>query len=146
MLAARLTDRAGASTYFRGGLVVYSNEAKVELAGVDPELIERFGAVSTQVAVSLAEGAARRLGASIGVGITGIAGPGGGTAEKPVGLVCISVCDREGRSITHSTRMPGGRSDVRDRSVTVAMHMLRRLLLGESDQVATALASSDKRR
>ncbi|MGO9819348.1 MAG: competence/damage-inducible protein A [Solirubrobacteraceae bacterium] len=146
MLAARLTDRAGASTYFRGGLVVYSNEAKVELAGVDPELIERFGAVSTQVAVSLAEGAARRLGASIGVGITGIAGPGGGTAEKPVGLVCISVCDREGRSITHSTRMPGGRSDVRDRSVTVAMHMLRRLLLGESDQAATALASSDKRR
>ena len=146
MLAARLTDRAGASTYFRGGLVVYSNEAKVELAGVDPGLIERFGAVSTQVAVSLAEGAARRLGASIGVGITGIAGPGGGTAEKPVGLVCISVCDREGRSITHSTRMPGGRSDVRDRSVTVAMHMLRRLLLGESDQAATALASSDKRR
>ncbi|MGO9884164.1 MAG: competence/damage-inducible protein A [Solirubrobacteraceae bacterium] len=145
MLAARLTDRAGASTYFRGGLVVYSNEAKVELAGVDPELIERFGAVSTQVAVSLAEGAARRLGASIGVGITGIAGPGGGTAEKPVGLVCISVCDREGRSITHSTRMPGGRSDVRDRSVTVAMHMLRRLLLGESDQAATALASSDER-
>ncbi len=145
MLAARLTDRAGASTYFRGGLVVYSNEAKVELAGVDPELIERFGAVSTQVAVSLAEGAARRLGASIGVGITGIAGPGGGTAEKPVGLVCISVCDREGRSITRSTRMPGGRSDVRDRSVTVAMHMLRRLLLGESDQAATALASSDER-
>jgi nicotinamide-nucleotide amidase len=145
MLAARLTDRAGASAYFLGGLVVYSNEAKVELAGVDPVLIERFGAVSTQVAVGLAEGAARRLGASIGVGITGIAGPGGGSAEKPVGLVCISVCDSDGRSITRSTQMPGGRRDVRDRSVTVAMHMLRRLLLGESDHTATDLASSAER-
>jgi nicotinamide-nucleotide amidase len=145
MLAARLTDRAGSSAYFLGGLVVYSNDAKVELAGVDPELIERFGAVSTEVAVALAEGAARRLGASIGVGITGIAGPGGGTAEKPVGLVCISVRDSDGRSITRSTQMPGGRSDVRDRSVTVAMHMLRRLLLGESDHAATDLASSAER-
>jgi nicotinamide-nucleotide amidase len=145
MLAARLTDRAGSSAYFLGGLVVYSNEAKVELAGVDPELIERFGAVSTEVAVALAEGAARRLGASIGVGITGIAGPGGGTAEKPVGLVCISVRDSDGRSITRSTQMPGGRSDIRDRSVTVAMHMLRRLLSGESDHAATDLASSAER-
>ena len=145
MLAARLTDRAGSSAYFLGGLVVYSNEAKVELAGVDPELIERFGAVSTEVAVALAQGAARRLGASIGVGITGIAGPGGGSAEKPVGLVCISVRDRDGRSITRSTQMPGGRSDIRDRSVTVAMHMLRRLLLGESDHAANDLASSAER-
>ena len=145
MLAARLTDRAGSSAYFLGGLVVYSNEAKVELAGVDPELIERFGAVSTEVAVALAQGAARRLGASIGVGITGIAGPGGGTAEKPVGLVCISVRDSDGRSITRSTQMPGGRSDIRDRSVTVAMHMLRRLLLGESDHAANDLASSAER-
>ena len=145
MLAARLTDRAGSSAYFLGGLVVYSNEAKVELAGVDPELIERFGAVSTEVAEALAQGAARRLGASIGVGITGIAGPGGGTAEKPVGLVCISVRDSDGRSITRSTQMPGGRSDIRDRSVTVAMHMLRRLLLGESDHAANDLASSAER-
>ena len=145
MLAARLTDRAGSSAYFLGGLVVYSNEAKVELAGVDPELIERFGAVSTEVAVALAEGAARRLGASIGVGITGIAGPGGGTPEKPVGLVCISVRHSDGRSITRSTQMPGGRSDIRDRSVTVAMHMLRRLLSGESDHAATDLASSAER-
>jgi nicotinamide-nucleotide amidase len=145
MLAARLTDRAGSSAYFLGGLVVYSNEAKVELAGFDPDLIERFGAVSTEVAVALAEGAARRLGASIGVGITGIAGPGGGTAEKPVGLVCISVRDSDGRSITRSTQMPGGRSDIRDRSVTVAMHMLRRLLLGESDHAANDLASSAER-
>jgi nicotinamide-nucleotide amidase len=134
LLAARLTDRAGSSAYFLGGAVVYSNGAKVDLAGVDSGLIERFGAVSTEVAEALAEGAAARFEAEIGVGITGIAGPGGGTEEKPVGLVCISVCDRDGRRITRSTRMPGGRSDVRDRSVTVSMHLLRRLLLGEGDR------------
>jgi nicotinamide-nucleotide amidase len=132
LLAARLTDRAGSSAYFLGGGVVYSNEAKVDIAGVDPALIERHGAVSAEVAVALARGIAARFGAEIGVGITGIAGPGGGTAEKPVGLVCISACDRDGQ-ITRSTQMPGGRGDVRDRSVTVSMHMLRRLLLGEHD-------------
>jgi competence/damage-inducible protein CinA-like protein len=133
LLAARLTDRAGSSAYFLGGGVVYSNEAKVDIAGIAPALIERFGAVSTEVAEGLATGIAARLDAEIGVGITGIAGPGGGTAEKPVGLVCISVCNRDGRRITRSTTMPGGRRDIRDRSVTVSMHLLRRLLLGEHD-------------
>ncbi len=133
LLAARLTDQAGSSAYFLGGGVVYSDEAKVDIAGVDPALIERFGAVSIEVAEALAQGIAARFGAEIGVGVTGIAGPGGGSADKPVGLVCISVCDREGQ-ITRSTQMPGGRRDVRDRSVTVAMHLLRRLLLGEHDQ------------
>jgi nicotinamide-nucleotide amidase len=132
-LATRLTDRAGSSAYFLGGAVVYSNRAKIDLAGVDPDLIERFGAVSTEVAEALAEGAAARLDADIGIGITGIAGPGGGTEEKPVGLVCFSVWGRGGRRITRSTRMPGGRADIRDRSVTVSLHLLRRLLLGESD-------------
>ena len=144
-LAVRLTDRAGSSAYVLGGLVVYSNEAKIALADVDPELIERFGAVSTEVAIALARGAAARLGAEIGVGITGIAGPGGGTEEKPVGLVCLSVCDSSGHSLTRRTRMPGGRADIRDRSITVAMHMLRRLLLGESDEPAVDLASSAER-
>jgi nicotinamide-nucleotide amidase len=133
LLAARLTDRAGSSAYFLGGIVAYSNQAKISLVGVAPSLIERFGAVSTEVAEALASGAAERLGAQIGAGITGIAGPGGGTAEKPVGLVCISVCSGDGASLTRSTRMPGGRSDIRERSVTVAMHLLRRLLQGESD-------------
>jgi nicotinamide-nucleotide amidase len=133
-LAERLTERSGSSAYFLGALVVYSNEAKVALAGVDPALIERVGAVSVEVAEALADGAATRLGAGIGVGITGIAGPGGGTEEKPVGTVCISaVSTRDGRRITRSLHLPGGRSDVRDRSVTVSMHLLRRLLLGESD-------------
>jgi nicotinamide-nucleotide amidase len=132
-LAERLTDRAGSSAYFLGALVVYSNEAKVALAGVDPAVIERVGAVSVEVARALADGAADRLGAEIGVGITGIAGPGGGTEEKPVGTVCISVAARDGRRITRALRLPGGRSDIRDRSVTVSLHLLRRLLLGERD-------------
>jgi nicotinamide-nucleotide amidase len=134
LLAARLTDRAGSSAYFLGGGVVYSNAAKIDLAGVDPGLIERFGAVSNEVAEALASGIAERFGASLGVGITGIAGPGGGTPDKPVGTVCISIWERtgqvgpDGRFLTRRTQMPGNRSDVRDRSVTVAMHLLRRML------------------
>jgi len=135
LLAARLTDRAGSSAYFLGGGVVYSNAAKVDLARVDPDLIERFGAVSSEVAEALAAGIAERLHASLGVGITGIAGPGGGTPDKPVGTVCISVWERadatgpDGRFLTRRTQMPGGRADIRDRSVTVAMHLLRRMLV-----------------
>ena len=91
MLAARLTDRAGSSAYFLGGVVVYSNEAKVDLAGVDPELIERFGAVSTEVAEALAEGAARRFGADSASGSPGSRARAAARAEKPVGLVCFSV-------------------------------------------------------
>jgi nicotinamide-nucleotide amidase len=131
MLAGRLTDLAGSSEYVLGGLVVYSNEAKSALAGVDPRLIERVGAVSVEVAEALADGARSRLGADVGVGITGIAGPGGGTPEKPVGLVCFSVAGPSGR-ITRSLQLPGGRADVRDRSTTVAMHLVRRLLAGEA--------------
>jgi nicotinamide-nucleotide amidase len=134
LLAARLTERAGSSAYVLGGGVVYSNEAKTLLAGVPPELIEHDGAVSASVARELASGIASRLGATYGIGITGIAGPGGGTPQKPVGLVCISVWSAaDGRRLTRAPQMPGGRADVRDRSVTVAMHLLRRLLLGDAD-------------
>lgn len=129
LLAARLTDRAGSSAYLLGGLVVYSNEAKVSLAGVDRHLIERFGAVSVEVAAALANGARDRVGAEIGIGITGIAGPGGGSEDKPVGLVCFSVSSQDGRQVTASTHLPGGRPDIRDRSTTVAMHMLRAHLI-----------------
>jgi nicotinamide-nucleotide amidase len=129
LMSARLTELAGSSAYFAGGLVVYSNEAKASLAGVDPELIMRFGAVSTEVAEALADGAVSRLDADVGVGITGIAGPDGGTPDKPVGTVCFSVCLRDGARITRRTLLPGSRSDVRDRSTTIAMHFVRRLLL-----------------
>jgi nicotinamide-nucleotide amidase len=132
LLAGRLTERAGSSAYALGGLVAYSNEAKTSLVGVDPAVIEREGAVSVQVAQALATGAAARLGADVGVGITGIAGPGGGTEDKPVGTVCFGVWSASG-TLTRRMHLPGDRGDVRDRSTTVAMHLVRRLLLGERD-------------
>jgi nicotinamide-nucleotide amidase len=85
------------------------------------------------VAEALADGAMDRFGADVGVGITGVAGPGGGTPEKPVGLVCFSVATAQGHHITRSLHLPGGRADIRDRSTTVAMHLLRRLLGGSAD-------------
>ncbi len=129
-LTARLTGPAGASEYVAAGAVVYSNEAKVSLAGVDPGLIERHGAVSEPVVRALAEGARTRLGGDVGVGITGIAGPGGGSAQKPVGLVWLSVVGPDGAALTRSVNLPGARADVRDRTTTVALHLIRRVLLG----------------
>jgi nicotinamide-nucleotide amidase len=138
LLAARLTDRPGSSDYFAGGVVAYSNEAKIELLGVPAELIEEHGAVSEEVAEALAAGAIERFGADVGIGLTGIAGPDGGTPEKPVGRVCFSVRSvGEGRDaeIVRSLDLPGSRADVRDRATTVALHLLRRLLRGEASPV-----------
>ncbi|OBI00916.1 competence/damage-inducible protein A [Mycobacterium sp. E2733] len=128
LLAARLTDRPGSSDYVAGGVVAYSNDAKAELLGVDPALIEARGAVSEPVAEAMAAGALRRFGADTAVAITGIAGPGGGTPEKPVGTVCFTVTIADGRTDTRTLRLPGNRSDIRERSTTVAMHLLLRLL------------------
>jgi nicotinamide-nucleotide amidase len=130
LMAARLTDRAGSSAYALGGVVAYSNEAKVALAGVPAELIERHGAVSPEVAAALAAGACERLGADIGIGITGIAGPGGGSAEKPVGTVCLCLAERGGERVERTVVLPGDRAMVRERTTTVVMHLLRRLLSG----------------
>lgn len=128
LLAARLTDRPGSSAYVAGGVVSYSNEAKAELLGVDPALIEEHGAVSEPVAEAMAAGALQRFGADTAVAITGIAGPGGGTETKPVGTVCFTVRLQDGRADTRTLLLPGNRSDIRERSTTVAMHLLRRLL------------------
>jgi len=128
LLAARITNIPGASEYFVGGVVSYSNQSKVEQLGVDPALIETHGAVSDEVAVAMAQGALERFSADVAVSITGIAGPGGGTEEKPVGLVCFHVLTADGRSKSLSPVIPGGRSDIRDRSALVAMHLLRMLL------------------
>ncbi|HET6549130.1 MAG TPA: nicotinamide-nucleotide amidohydrolase family protein, partial [Solirubrobacter sp.] len=128
LMAGRLTDRAGSSAYVLGGLVVYSNEAKTALAGVSAELISSHGAVSPEVASALAAGARARYGADIGIGITGIAGPGGGTPSKPVGTVCLSVASATD-AVERTVHLPGARSDIRDRTTTVALHMLRALLL-----------------
>jgi nicotinamide-nucleotide amidase len=138
LLAARLTELDGSSAYFPGGVVVYENEAKADLAGVDPAVIASVGAVSREVAEALADGARARLGADIGIGITGIAGPGGGTEEKPVGTVWLSVAGADGTRLTRHVQLPGNRFDVRDRSTTVAMHLLRRVLLGRADAISEA--------
>lgn len=129
LLAARLTELPGASDYVKGGVIVYSDDAKIAQAGVPAELIEQYGAVSAEVARALAEGARTKLCANIGVGVTGIAGPGGGTEEKPVGLVWLSVAAGDGEPLTRSVNLPGSRADVRDRTTTVAMHLIRRALL-----------------
>jgi nicotinamide-nucleotide amidase len=115
-----------------GSVVSYSNEAKSELLGVDPGLIESFGAVSPQVASAMADGALARFSADTAVSITGVAGPGGGTETKPVGYVCWSAKTSDGRSIALDRRLPGNRAEVRDRSTTVALHLLRRLLRGDA--------------
>ncbi|MGB0962605.1 MAG: competence/damage-inducible protein A [Mycobacterium sp.] len=134
LLAARLTERPGSSSYVAGGAVTYSNAAKVALLGVDSSLIEQHGAVSEPVAEAMARGALQRFGADTAVAITGIAGPGGGTASKPVGTVCFSVALADGtgqvRTLTRTATLPGNRTDVRERSTTVAMHLLRRSLIG----------------
>jgi nicotinamide-nucleotide amidase len=134
LVASRLTEPPGASSYLKGGIVAYSNEAKISQVGVPPQLIERHGAVSGEVARALADGVRERLDADVGVGVTGIAGPGGGSDEKPVGLVWFSLSSANGAHLTRSVTLPGARADIRDRATTVAMHLLRRLLLGESDQ------------
>ncbi|HWF26770.1 MAG TPA: competence/damage-inducible protein A [Mycobacterium sp.] len=128
MVAARLTDRPGSSDYVAGGVVAYSNEAKAQLLGVDPALIQAHGAVSEPVAEAMARSALQRFGADTAVATTGIAGPGGGSTQKPVGTVCFSVMLADGRKDTRTLRLPGNRSDIRERSTTVAMHLLRRLL------------------
>ena len=137
LLAARLTDRPGSSAYVLGGVVTYSNAAKRNLAGVPEELIDSVGAVSAEVARAMAEGARARLTADIGVGITGIAGPGGGSPDKPVGLVHLCAVDQQ-TVIARRITVPGSRADVRSRSVMVAMHMIRELLASTARSAGNA--------
>jgi nicotinamide-nucleotide amidase len=130
LLAARITDLPGASDYLAGSVVAYSNEAKTKLLDVDSDLIERYGAVSPQVAEAMAIGALGCFDAGVAVSITGIAGPDGGSEEKPVGYVCFHARLADGTSIAREPVIPGGRADVRERSALVGMHLLRILLSG----------------
>ncbi|MGA2510836.1 MAG: competence/damage-inducible protein A [Candidatus Acidiferrales bacterium] len=125
LLAERLTSIAGSSAYFVGGVVCYSNELKTSLVGVPAEMIEAKGAVSSEVALALADGIRKRTGATMGVGITGIAGPGGGTPEKPVGLVHIGVADERGPR-EKSFRFPGDRERIRFFATQNALDSVRR--------------------
>lgn len=124
-LASAITDVAGASDVFRTGIVAYHNETKTRLLGVPADLLETHGAVSPEVACAMAEGAARTAGADIGVGITGIAGPGGGTAAKPVGLVYIGVCFR-GEARAYPFRFAGTREQNRKSAVKHALNLIRK--------------------
>lgn len=127
LLAGRITARAGSSDYLLGSIVAYSNAVKTALAGVPTELLAAHGAVSPQVAEALAEGARTALGTDVGVGITGVAGPGGGTADKPVGTVHLAVVTPAGRQL-RALSLPGDRDQVRQRTVTIAMHELHQAL------------------
>jgi nicotinamide-nucleotide amidase len=128
MLAERLTNLAGSSAYFLGGVVCYSNELKTSLVGVPAETIEAKGAVSSEVALALADGIRRRTGATLGVGITGIAGPGGGTPEKPVGLVHIGIADERGPR-ERAFRFTGDRDRIRSYATQTALDTIRRHFL-----------------
>ncbi len=125
MVAAALTDIAGSSDVLLGGIVAYSNMAKTDLLGVDPHVLDRYGAVSSETAEAMADGARSELRADVAVAVTGVAGPGGGTAEKPVGLVWFGVSSQRG---THSTShsFPGDRSAIRIRATSTALDLLRR--------------------
>ena len=123
LIAASLTEIAGSSDVFERGFVTYSNEAKTELLGVSPSLIAEQGAVSEQVARAMAEGALGHSRADMAVAVTGIAGPGGGSAEKPVGLVYVAVCGF-GRTRCRKARFAGSRRRVRDQTVDMALIML----------------------
>ena len=129
LLSARLTEVPGASAFLERSLVTYSNRSKIEELGVDPGLVERVGAVSEEVAAAMAAGVRRVAGTDIGVGITGIAGPDGGTPEKPVGLVFVSLDGAAGTRVRRAV-FPGGRERVRYQATQVALEMLRRGLLG----------------
>ncbi|MGA9640298.1 MAG: competence/damage-inducible protein A [Terriglobales bacterium] len=128
LLAERITSVSGSSRYFLGGAVVYSNELKTQFAGVPKALIDKHGAVSREVAAALAEGIRKRCLSSYGVGITGVAGPGGGTEQKPVGLVYIALAGEEGTQVVERN-FPGDRRRIREFSTQQALEMIRRALL-----------------
>jgi nicotinamide-nucleotide amidase len=128
LLAQRLTAPAGASAYFNGSAVTYSDAAKAKILSVPEDELEEFGAVSPQVAKSMAEGALSVFDADFAVAITGIAGPDGGSEEKPVGTVDFHAASRDGRHRELTFVLPGRRSDIQERSATVALHLLRSLL------------------
>lgn len=132
MIGTMLTDAPGSSRYFLGGVVSYANSAKMELLGVAPETLEQFGAVSRQTAEQMADGARRRFGSTIAISTTGIAGPDGGTAEKPVGTVWIAVSS-ERRTVARSFNLGGERAIVRQRASAIALDIARRELSGRGD-------------
>jgi nicotinamide-nucleotide amidase len=129
LVSERLTGVAGSSRYFMSGVVTYSNDSKIELAGIPPLVLEMQGAVSDEVARGLAEGVRERLGTTLGIGVTGIAGPSGGTAEKPVGTVFVAVAGPK-ETVSQRHTFSGNREKVRWQASQAALDMTRRVLMG----------------
>ncbi|WP_067429441.1 CinA family protein [Nocardioides jensenii] len=136
LVAGRLADRPGSSAYLIGGFITYANEAKTDEVGVPEELLERVGAVSEEVAVAMAQGARGRLGTTYGVSTTGVAGPDGGTPEKPVGLVHVAVASAD-RVWHRRLLLDGDRAGVRADSVTQALDLLLEAITGRGQVVTT---------
>ena len=136
LVAGRLTDLAGSSDYVAGGVVAYSNELKERQLGVPAALLREHGAVSAEVAAAMARGARERLGVDLAVAVTGVAGPGGGTAEKPVGLVHLHASGADGE-LARQLDFPGDRAAIRARSAVVALHLVRTLLARSREQAVT---------
>jgi nicotinamide-nucleotide amidase len=127
LVAARLTEVPGSSDVFLGAIVAYSDEVKAAQLGVPEALLAQYGAVSAEVAAAMAHGARARLGADVAVSVTGIAGPGGGTDEKPVGLVFLHAAGHSGE-LARRLDFPGDRETIRQRSAVAALHLVRRLV------------------
>jgi nicotinamide-nucleotide amidase len=134
LVAARLTSVPGSSDVVLGGVVAYSNDVKEGELGVPAPLVAEYGAVSAEVAAAMARGARDRLGAGVAVSVTGVAGPGGGTEEKPVGLVYVHAEGPDG-GLGREFNFPGDRAGIRARSVVIALHLVRTLLTRSSDEV-----------
>jgi len=128
LLAERITSVSGSSRYFLGGAVVYSNQLKTAYADISAELIEKHGAVSGEVAAALAEGIRKRCGSTLGIGITGVAGPAGGTPEKPVGLVFLALASEKGTEVAERN-FSGDRNRIRWFASQLALDMIRRKLM-----------------
>ncbi len=126
-LANRITDVSGSSDYFERGFVTYSISAKQENLGVDPKIIKEFGVVSNETAVAMADGVKNVSRVDIGIGITGIAGPAGGSKEKPVGTVCIALSEK--RTIVKRFHFKGSRTEIKNKAVDEALKMLKEYLV-----------------
>lgn len=131
LIAHTLTNVPGSSDYFERGFVTYSNEAKTEELDVQAELVAEAGAVSAQVARAMAEGALSRAASDVAVSATGIAGPTGGTTDKPVGLVFVALAAKDGLSLVEEHRFSGARLAVKEATCRAALELLRRYLAGE---------------
>lgn len=127
LIAKTITDFAGVSEIYGEGYITYSNEAKIKNLGVKKETLEKFGAVSPETACEMAKGVMEKSGADIGVSSTGIAGPGGGTAAKPVGLIYIACCTKNGCEF-HELRLSGNRDEVRSQTVEQVFALINSII------------------